>query len=95
MMCTNSLLFKFLSFAFCRAYFVFVALFVLGFVSSVLAKRLAGKSIYKMTYFVLIGTWNLTVTLTIKLKHKHYLAKYCAITLEMVQVKNSSIVSLI
>ena len=35
---------------------MFVALFVLGFVSSVLAKRLAGKSIYKMTYFVLIGT---------------------------------------
>jgi len=30
---------------------------MLGVVSSVLAKRLAGKNVSQMTYFVLSGTW--------------------------------------
>jgi len=46
-----------LYYIFCVAYFVFTDLFVLDFVSSVLAKRFSGKIIFKMTYFVSSGTY--------------------------------------
>jgi len=41
-----------LCFFICLAYFVFLALSVLGFVSPALVKRLAGKSISVVTHFL-------------------------------------------
>ena len=52
-------------FSFSLDYFVLVlfALVVFGFMSSVLAKRLSGKNVSEMTYFVWSGTISLTVVL--------------------------------